>query len=266
MDSRTHGAAPERRIYGVVVGIVVDNNDPEGLYRVKVKLPWVKESSGTYTDTPDKEDFLSTWARVATFMAGPKRGAFWLPEVDDEVLVAFEHGDIRRPFVVGSLWSPVDPPIHDNKSQGGKNHLRVLYSRAGNVVQFVDEPGKEQIIIQTKVKADEAMSRDPGRGGHHIILDETDGALKIHVSDGKQKNYVTIDSTNDCITVESMDGNIVLKAPNGMIQLRCKTLDVESSQSSKLVAKSTMNVKANSTMDIKSGAGMTIKGATVKIN
>jgi len=77
---------------------------------------------------------------------------------------------------------------------------------------------------------------------------------------------VTIDSTNDCITVESKDGNIVLKAPNGMIQLRCKTLDVESSQSSKHVAKSTMNIKADSTMDIQSGAGMTIKGATVKIN
>lgn len=266
MDSKSLGVAPESRIYGVVVGIVVDNNDPEGQYRVKVKFPWIKESSSKYTDTPDKEDFLSAWARIATFMAGPKRGAFWLPEVDDEVLVAFEHGDVRRPFVIGSLWSPVDPPIHDNKSQGGKNHLRVIYSRSGNVVQFVDEPGKEQIIIQTKVDPNKAMSRDPGRGGHHIILDETEGALKIHISDGKQKNYVTIDSTNNTITVESKEGNIILKAPNGMIQLRCKTLDVESSQSSKIHAQTTMAIQADSTMDIKSGAGMTIKGATVKIN
>ena len=139
-------------------------------------------------------------------------------------------------------------------------------SRSGHVIQFVDEPSKEKVIIQTKVDPSQAMSRDPSRGGHHIILDESDGALKIHISDGKQKNYVTIDSTNNCITVESKEGDIVIKAPNGTVQVRCKTLDIESSQSSKIVAKSSMNIKAQSTMGIESGSGMTIKGATVKIN
>jgi len=266
METKAFGPAPESRIFGAVIGIVVDNNDPEGLYRVKVKFPWVKESTSKYSDAPDKEDFVSTWARVATFMAGNQRGAFWLPEVDDEVLVVFEHGDVRRPFVIGSLWSPVDKAIHDNKSQGGKNHLRTIMSRSGHVVQFIDEPSKEMLIIQTKVDPNKAMSRDPSRGGHHIILDESDGALKIHISDGKQKNFVTIDSTNNCITVESKEGDIVIKAPNGTVQVRCKTLDIESSQSSKIVAKSSMNIKAQSTMGIESGSGMTIKGATVKIN
>jgi len=254
------------KIYGVVIGIVTDNNDPEGLYRVKVKFPWVKESSSDYTDSPDQEDFLSTWARIATFMAGPDRGSFWLPEVDDEVLVAFEHGDVRRPHIIGSLWSPVDKAVHDNKSQGGDNDFRTLFSRSGHVLQFVDTEGEGKIIIQTKCDTGTAADGHKSRPGHYITLDETDGALKIEISDGKQKNLLTIDSTNDQITLESKDGDITIKAPNGKLLLDCKELEMKSSMSTKAKAGSTTEIKAGSTMNINSSAGMTIKGATVKIN
>lgn len=266
MDSPIAGVQQVNRIFGVVVGIVIDNNDPEGLYRVKVKFPWVKESSSSYTDDPDEEDFPSNWARIATFMAGADRGAFWLPEVDDEVLVAFEHGDVRRPFVMGSLWSPVDKAVHDNDSQGGKNDFRTLFSRSGHVVQFVDTPGEGKVIIQTRCETGSAADGHKSRPGHYIVLDETDGVLQIQISDGKQENLLTIDSTNNHVKMESKNGDITLEAPNGKILLSCKTLETKSSMSSKVQAGSTAEIKAGSTMDINSSAGMTIKGATVKIN
>ena len=97
-DLLDEGRQDRSRIYGVVVGIVTNNQDPDGMGRIKVKLPRI---SG--------ED-ESNWARVVSFMAGKEMGAFFLPEVEDEVLVAFEHGDINQPYVIGSLWNGVDAP------------------------------------------------------------------------------------------------------------------------------------------------------------
>ena len=76
------------------------------LARVKLKFPWLSD------------DYESEWARVAQLGAGHHRGAVWLPEVNDEVLVAFEHGDTRRPFVVGELYNGVDSPLGDGLVDG----------------------------------------------------------------------------------------------------------------------------------------------------
>ncbi len=84
------------RINGVVIGIVTNNNDPQGMGRVRVRFPWRGDDDESY------------WARVATMMAGKDRGTFFLPEVDDEVLVAFDHGDINHPYVIGALWNVGD--------------------------------------------------------------------------------------------------------------------------------------------------------------
>ncbi len=91
----------------MVIGVVTAVDDPESLGRVKVKFPWLAD------------DYESWWARVAQLGAGPDRGAVWLPEVNDEVLVAFEHGDTRRPYVVGGLCNGVDnPPFGDGLIDG----------------------------------------------------------------------------------------------------------------------------------------------------
>ncbi len=87
-----------RRAYGVAAGIVTNNQDPDGLGRVRIRFPWLSDDNET------------DWARIATMMAGSGRGSFFLPEVGDEVLVAFEHGDINHPFVIGMLWNGVDTP------------------------------------------------------------------------------------------------------------------------------------------------------------
>ena len=81
------------RVYGVVVGIVTNNKDPDNMARVKVRFPWLSD---------DEE---SWWARIATVMAGKNRGSYFIPEVDDEVLVAFDHGDMRFPYILGSVWN-----------------------------------------------------------------------------------------------------------------------------------------------------------------
>ncbi|MEA2176331.1 MAG: hypothetical protein QOD00_3923, partial [Blastocatellia bacterium] len=128
--------ARDLRIGGVVVGIVTNNQDPDEMGRVKVKFPWLS----------DEDE--SNWARVATPMAGKERGLYLLPEVEDEVLVAFENGDMRFPYVLGSLWNGKDTP--PAKNDDGKNNVRVLKSRSGHVIRLTDEDGKEKIEIIDK--------------------------------------------------------------------------------------------------------------------
>ena len=115
------GGAPE----GVVVGIVTNNKDPQGLGRVKVKFPWL---------SADEE---SNWARLSSPMAGKDRGLFILPEVNDEVLVMFEHGDVNHPFVIGSLWNGTDkPPLSADQAVDGSGNVvrRILKTTAGHTI------------------------------------------------------------------------------------------------------------------------------------
>jgi len=95
----------KNRIYGVVVAVVTNNDDPEKLGRVKVKFPWLS----------DKNE--SSWARMLTPLAGQQRGFYHLPEPNDEVLVAFEFGDINRPIILGALWTGANIPADTNKKK-----------------------------------------------------------------------------------------------------------------------------------------------------
>jgi len=190
------------RIYGVVVGLVTNNQDPDGVGRVKVRFPWLSDQDESF------------WARVAAPMAGKDRGVYLLPEVDDEVLVAFEHGDIRRPYVVGALWNSKDTPPAANDD--GKNNIRIIKSRSGHVVKLNDEDGKET----------------------------------IEIIDKSTKNSIVIDTAANTITITS-DKDIMLKASNGTITLDAQKIAVKSSADSKIEAGAGMDVKASGTMNIK---------------
>ncbi|MGD9528294.1 phage baseplate assembly protein V [Pseudonocardia sp.] len=139
--------APDDRFYGVTIGLVTNTKDPDGLGRVRVTMPWLGEG------------IESGWARVAAPMAGAGRGCYLPPEVDDEVLVAFEHGDPEFPYVLGGLWNGTDKPPAENSD--GRNDVRVLRSRSGHVirlvdtkdaelVEIVDGSGRNSIVISTK--------------------------------------------------------------------------------------------------------------------
>jgi len=148
----------------LLVGIVTDNEDPEGWGRVKVKFPTLTE------------DHASQWARVVSLGAGDRRGFDCLPEINDEVLVGFEHGDIHRPYIMGGVWNGKDAPpnpISDNVKDG-KVRLRTIKTRTGHQIQFVEEDQgsrKKGVYIETK-------------GGHTIeLLDGNsgiDGSINIH--------------------------------------------------------------------------------------
>ena len=190
------------RMSGVVVGVVTNNQDPEKMGRVKVKFPWLSDSDE------------SAWARIATPMAGKERGIFFLPEVDDEVLIAFEHGDMRFPYVVGALWNGKDAPPANNDD--GKNNVRLIKSRSGHVVRLTDEDGKE----------------------------------KIEIVDKSQKNSVVFDTASNTITITA-DKDIVLSAAKGAIKLDAKSIEVKSSGATKIESGQGMDVKATATLNVK---------------
>jgi uncharacterized protein involved in type VI secretion and phage assembly len=152
------GARAGGRGAGLVLGIVTDNQDPLKQGRVKVKYPWLSS------------DHSSDWARVASVGAGGGRGVQFVPEINDEVLVGFEQGDIHHPYVLGGLWNGVDAPPGDQGKavSGGKVQQRVIQSRAGHVITLDDADGGGGITIQDK-------------NGNVIRLDTASDALSIKV-------------------------------------------------------------------------------------
>jgi uncharacterized protein involved in type VI secretion and phage assembly len=201
VDSDVHQALAAR-IPGVVVGVVTNNEDPDGLGRVKVKFPWLSDEDESH------------WARIAAPMAGKERGIYFLPEVEDEVLVTFEQGDMRFPYVLGALWNGKDAPPASNT--GGKNNVRLIKSRSGSVIRLNDEDGKETVEIADK--------------------------------DGK--NQIVIDIAKKTITITS-DKDITLSATQGTITLDAQKIAIKSSADAKIEAGAGMDVKASATLNVK---------------
>jgi phage protein D len=143
-----------------LVGIVTDNQDPKGWGRVKVKFPTLSE------------DHSSNWARVVSIGAAKGRGFDCLPEIDDEVLVAFEHGDIHRPYIIGGVWNGKDTPptAVEDSVVDSKVRLRTITTRTGHKIQFIEEDkggSKAGICLETNK-------------GHKIILNDSDNSISIN--------------------------------------------------------------------------------------
>lgn len=117
-------AGTRHRIYGVVTGTVINLADPLTLGRVQVQIPAI--------DSAD----LSPWARVATPMTGVLSGTYFIPSIGDEVLIAFEHGDVNAPYIIGSLWNAVHPPPFPSPLI----EERVIRTPLGNQVGFREVP------------------------------------------------------------------------------------------------------------------------------
>jgi hypothetical protein len=240
--------AQASKIYGVVIGIVVNNKDADlKLGRIKVKFPWLADTVESY------------WARLAFPMNGKQRGYWWIPEIDDEVLVVFEHGDPNRPFILGGLYNGVDKPpvVHDitktfkvveptnfassklatpdytaegrDWNEDGKNDLRFIRSRSGHLFIFDDKEGKERITLCDKT------------GKHRLEI----------VND---KNLVRIASSGDDSDVEIMAGR--------KISLVCKELYTESRDKTEMWAKTTFKVESKGDMTHKGHANMLRHAAT----
>jgi uncharacterized protein involved in type VI secretion and phage assembly len=125
------------KVYGAVIGVVTSVEDPDETGRVRVAYPWLQD------------DVESPWARIVSFMAGGDRGAVFRPEVGDEVLVVFEHGDMRRPYVLGGLWNGSDA-MPEDRGADADNNIRLIKSRSGHTIVFDDSDGSEVITVNDK--------------------------------------------------------------------------------------------------------------------
>jgi len=190
------------RFYGVTVGVVTNNQDPDDMGRVKVWLPWLTDEDESH------------WARVVAPMAGNDRGIYVLPEVDDEVLVAFEHGIVEFPYVLGALWNGKDKPPETNRNN--KNDKRVVKSRSGHIIR----------------------------------LDDTDGAEKIEIVDKTGKNSIVFDASANTISIKA-DKDISIESNSGKITLRGKGVEIVSQDTVKLEASQAMDLKAGGQMTVR---------------
>jgi uncharacterized protein involved in type VI secretion and phage assembly len=263
------------KIYGVATGIIVDIKDPENRGRVKVNFPWMCQEDSLRNVGEEGVRTDSYWARVATLMAGANRGSYFIPEVGDEVLVAFHHGDINRPYVIGAIWNGDDQPPEDMDGEG-KNNFRTIESRSGHIIRFDDTRDKERIIIMSNRENRKGSGSPKAKNvkGHRIILDDTKGKEKIEIYDHKGENFLEIDSAKNKITIKTDKGDISLSAPIGKISLEANQIEIKSKTSAKIESGTNLDVKSNApmnfeskaTLEIKANAILTLKGSLIKIN
>jgi uncharacterized protein involved in type VI secretion and phage assembly len=188
----------DKRFYGVVHGIVTDVNDTEGKEgRVKVQFPWFDHQMET------------EWCAVRQFYAGNGYGAFFLPEVGDAVLVAFIHGDMRAPIILGGLYNGKDkPPTYRSSDQDHK----MFRTKGNHELMFDDSSGNKQVHLKTA-------------GGHVVVLDDTGKQASVKSSGGHQ---VQLDDTSGTVTVTSSSGGS-MTLQNGTITIQGMTVNIQNS-------------------------------------
>ncbi len=173
-----------RTIPGVVTGVVIDVDDPTKVGRVRVKFPWLDA------------EYRSNWIPVAAPMAGKRRGHFFMPEIEDEVLVSFEQGNFDHPFVVGFLWNGVDtPPETELKN-------RVILTPGGHTLRFEDGDAKRLILKSS--------------GGHQIAFDDTPGGQTITL---KTKGNLSLTLDDKTSAIELRGGGRRLTMRGGTIEI-----------------------------------------------
>lgn len=191
------------RIPGVVPAVVTDNQDPEKRGRVRVSFPWLA----------DQGDGESWWAPISVPMAGDQMGTYFLPEVNDEVLVAFAHGDPRFPFVLGSVWNANSKPPEQ-----------------------VDQNNTKRTI--------------KSRSGHTIRFDDTDGSEKIEIVDAKQKVTIVIDSSKSTLEITA-DQDVTIQSSNGKLSLSGKGVEITSTDTMTFKASGELKVSSDAKASLK---------------
>ncbi|WP_428268829.1 phage baseplate assembly protein V [Haliangium sp.] len=221
LDRIPHHAQRSDKLRGVYLAIVTANTKDGGdsAYQIKVKFPWLPGS--------DKDE--SYWARIAVPMAGPERGSYFLPEVDDQVLVVFEHGEVRRPIMIGALWSEKQKPPETNAD--GKNNFRIIKSRTG----------------------------------HRLVFDDTDGAERVILCDSTKKNKILLDSANKTVTIESADGDIEIKAKAGA-RLHGQNVNITTTDAIKGKGGIKLVISTKAAINVKADGELKLQSAMTKLN
>ena len=207
----------------LAIGVVTNAQDPNGLGRVKVKFPWLSDQ--------DESD----WARVVTPGGGPQRGLQFIPEVNDEVLVGFEQGDIHCAYVLGGLWNGQDaPPKKSDQllSSDGKVQERIIRSRSGHVITLDDTDGSEKVSVVDK-------------SGNKVVIDSAANKLTIEVQGDTEitaKGSVTI-TAQDSMTLQAQNG-VTLQAQTGQVQVQGMGVKVDGGPATVDVSGSMVNLNS----------------------
>ena len=210
------GRPTSGQMTGLVEAIVVDNVDPDRLGRVKVKFPLLAEAPESF------------WARLVMPMAGNKRGWMTIPEPDDEVIVAFIHGDFNHAIVLGSVYNGKDKPPYANEDM--RNNLRVFQSRSG----------------------------------HRLTIDDTAGAERIELVLHNEEIKVIWDSSGKVMSVYC-GGDIIIEAKD-KIEMSCTDFTLNASNSVNVESGANMTLKAGANQNLEAGAMMTAKASLIKLN
>lgn len=241
------GGSRSKAPAGIVIGQVSDASDPQQAGRVRLRFPWLSE------------DYVSDWARTVHAGAGQGRGWQVLPEVGDEVLVAFELGDFDRPAVLGGLHNGVDTmpdgPVAVVDGGTGMINRRSMVSRTGHRIDLLDSGGKQGVAVAT------------GDDQLRLVLDQADTKITVH-ADGKVliegSQGVIIDSAGSDLELKgariSIQGSsgIQIDAGGGSAEIRAGA--------ALTLAGATAKLEGSETTEIKGGALCSVSAALVKIN
>ncbi len=243
------GGRTENRVEGVLVGVVTEIDDPRALGRVRVKIPVLNDG---------KNEVVSAWARVASFDAGNSRGALFLPEIQDEVLVLFEGGNTRKPIVIGSLFGGKNKAPELGKLLAPSKsdvQTRRITSRTGHVVELVDaKPAKDgQVRILH------------GGNQNTIILaaeDLTISAEGSEISIGNGQGSIVIDKKG-AITIEGLSLTVKVRQD---VKVEGLNATVKGQVGATVEGGATLSLKGQASASLEGGGLATVKGAMVKIN
>ena len=210
-------------VVGMHVARVVDLKDPDKLGRIKISYPWL-----------DSEQ--TAWVRMIVPHAGKDRGWYALPELDDEVLVGYEHGNTDHPIVLGCLYNKGNAPMQEAISSD--NDVKMFMTRSGNKIVLNDKSGGEQIVISQK------------DGKNQIVLDLSGPSITISTEGDisiKGKQNVTIET----------DQGITMKASS---DVKIEGVNVE------IKASANIKSEAGANNEIKGGAQVNVKGGMINLN
>ncbi len=221
---------PRRRFPGCTTAKVTDNNNPDLAGRVQVEFRWGETSD---------------WLRVATLYAGPSRGAYFLPEIGDEVIVGFLDGDPEQGIVLGSTWNGREKPPDDIDHPD--NHVKIIRTRGGSQIKIVDEEGKETIELQT-----------------------TDQKCVVSMSNDGDPT-INVEAESD-IVMKAVGGSVMVEAEDGDIALKCKNFNLEASDGAelqvgglKVASDAEVEMEAGSDLKMKGGSAASLEGLNTEV-
>jgi uncharacterized protein involved in type VI secretion and phage assembly len=245
------GGASERMapfgLHGLTVAIVTNNKDPDEVGRVKVKFPTL---SG---------DVESAWARMVGVGASSGAGLMVVPELNDEVLVGFQDGDLRYPYVLGGLWSAKKPP--PTKSTDFLHSSKViqwgLTSKAGHSMQFVDGASDDKSHFKLLL-ADKKTTFYLGKDKVEIVANS---GKPIELKNGQASIVL---AANGDITIKG--ANVTIEATQALKGTGATGIELKSNTSLKAEGSAALELKGGATAKLESSGMTEIKGSMVKVN